>query len=170
MIYVVDEPVKTKDPIQELNEYLDANYLKPVGNMIFTPEVLPDPIGLFSRIKTGEKNVLYSVAAFCDIFTVCYGGGDQHGDKAYLVPVGHNLDIDLTRGNGTTIIKQDGTVIVPKGTFDKTVNPLEIRTYEQFINTTADQSFQNLLSEIRYWVTTRLDLADDMYNTITKED
>ena len=50
------------------------------------------------------------------------------------------------------------------------MNPLEIRTYEQFINTTADQSFQNLLSEIRYWVTTRLDLADAMYNTITKED
>lgn len=169
MIYLIDEPIKMKDPVQELNEYIDANYLKPIGNMIFTPEILPDPVGLFNRINTGEKNILYPIAAYCDVFTVCYGG-NKDGDNAYLTPVGHNLDIDLTRGNGTTIIKQDGTVIAPKGIYDKTINPLDIHTYEQFVNAVTDQDFQDLLSEIRTWTITRLDLADTVYRLLTKED
>lgn len=165
MIYLVDEPIKMRDPIQELNEYIDAGYLKATYYMIFTPEVLPDPSELYIRMRTGNKDAIYPIAAYCDVYTVCYGN-----DKAYLSPIGHNLEIDVAIGAGTTIIKQSGTVIVPKGTYDKTVNPLDIHMYERFVNETPESDFQDLLTTIREWVTDRLDVANNVYNELTKED
>lgn len=80
------------------------------------------------------------------------------------------MDIDIAHGSGTTIIKQNGTVIVPKETFDQTVNPLDIHMYERFVNEVPRSDFQDTLTTIREWVTQRLDAASNVYNELTKED
>ena len=158
MIYLIDEPIEDFDPIEEVNKYIDAIFVKD-NYMMFTPTILADPNKVLNRlshdfINSERREAMFPIANYTNVFRLCVTS-----EKTYLVPVGDNVDIDMLSGRGYMAMKTGGSVIVPKGEFPLITIPYDGEMYTRLINAPPDLDFLDLMFEIGKWAITAIDSA-----------
>lgn len=165
MLYLVDEDNTTIDIVEEYNKYIDVIGMVTEDGSFYTPDVLVDPNRFINEMDDPERYALVPLMSYCDIYTICYGDGN-----CYLVPIKDNVDIDITAGKGVTVLRKDGTLIVPKRGHSPRVGQMSLDDYEECINGDCDKDFQDLLEQIKFWTENDVKNAIINYKRITNEE
>lgn len=167
MIYLVDEPIEDFDPVEEVNKYIDAFFVKD-NHMMFTPTILADPNKVLNKlshdfINSERREAMFPIANYTNVFRLCYTS-----EKTYLVPAGDNVSIDVLSGHGYMAMKTGGSVIVPKGELPMKTIPYDGEMYTRFINTTPELDFLDLMFEIGQWAVTAINVAKQKWTDLTE--
>ena len=167
MIYLVDDQTENTNPIEDVNKYIDALFVRR-DRMLFTPTILENPEAVMNKLSHDELNtdyrtLMFPIAAYADVFRLCFTP-----DNTYLVPSGDNIGIDTSTGKGYISLKTGGSVIVPKGELPLKTNVYEGSLYESLINTIPDINFDEILFRLNFWATESTKLARQKYLELTE--
>ena len=167
MIYLIDEQIESIDPIEEVNKYIDALFVRR-SRMLFTPTILENPVAVINKLSHDELNkdrytIMFPIATYADVFRLCYTS-----DNTYLVPSGDNISIDILSSHGYVSLKTGGSVIVPKGELPLKTIPYDGEMYTRFINATPDLDFLDLMFEIGQWSVTAINVAKQKWRDLTE--
>ena len=167
MIYLIDEQIESIDPIEEVNKYIDALFVRR-SRMLFTPTILENPVAVINKLSHDELNkdrhtIMFPIATYADVFRLCYTS-----DNTYLVPSGDNISIDTLSSHGYVSLKTGGSAIVPKGDLPLKTNVYDGSLYEGLINTIPDIDFEEVLFRLVSWTVDTIKLARQKYREITE--
>lgn len=167
MIYLVDEPIENSDPIEEVNKYIDAQFVSD-GRMLFTSTILADPDKVLNSlshdaINKERREAMFPIANYSNVFRLCFTS-----EKTYLVPAGDNVSIDMLSGRGYMTMKTGGTVIVPKGELPLKTIPYDGEMYTKLINATPDLDFLDLMFKLGQWVMDSVEIAKKRWCDLTQ--
>lgn len=167
MIYLVDEPIENFDPVEEVNKYIDAFFVKD-NRMMFTPTILADPNKVLNKlshdfINSERREAMFPIANYTNVFRLCYTS-----EKTYLVPAGDNVSIDMLSSRGYMSMKTGGSAIVPKGELPLKTIPYDGEMYTRLINATPELDFLDLMFEIGQWAVTAINVAKQKWIDLTE--
>ena len=167
MIYLIDEPIEDFDPVEEVNKYIDATFVKD-NHMMVTPTVLANPEKVLNKlshdfINSERREAMFPIANYTNVFRLCFTS-----EETYLVPDGDSVSIDMLSGHGYMAMKTGGSVIVPKGDLPLKTNVYDGSLYEGLINTIPDIDFEEVLFRLVSWTVDTIKLARQKYREITE--
>lgn len=168
MIYLIeDAPIENFDPIEEVNKYIDAQFVSE-GHMMFTATILADPDKVLNSlshdaINKERRETMFPIANYSNVFRLCFTS-----EKTYLVPAGDNVSIDILSGRGYMSMKPGGSVIVPKGELPLKTIPYDGEMYTKLINATPDLDFLDLMFKLGQWAVDSVKIAKQRWHDLTE--
>jgi hypothetical protein len=167
MIYLIDDPIENFDPIEEVNKYIDAQFVSE-GHMMFTATILADPDKVLNSlshdaINKERREAMFPIANYTNVFRLCYTS-----EKTYLVPAGDNVSIDVLASRGYMSMNTGGSVIVPKGELPLKTIPYDGEMYTKLINATPDLDFLDLMFKLGQWAMDSVEIAKKRWCDLTE--